>query len=110
MSACFTPDPPAGSATARVLPFVPRLSSGKRAAVQSGESFDLFRFSADFPDRWSGFLRAHFAGPISVAAHFGVTERAAEKWWHGVGGPRGDKVAVALLTVPDAADHLLVAA
>jgi hypothetical protein len=96
--------------SAQVLPFVPRQSFGKRVAVQSGQSFDLVRFYADFPDRWMAFLRAHFPSPVAVAHHFGVTERAAEKWWNGVGGPRGDKLAVALVTVPGAFADLLVAA
>lgn len=93
-----------------VVPFPARLSSGKRADIRSGSDFDLVRFYADFPDRWMAFLRGHFASPIAVAFHFGVSERAAEKWWHGVGGPRGDKLAVALVTVPGAVDELVRAA
>jgi hypothetical protein len=100
-----------GLATAsNVVPFPCRLSQGKRADLCSGQSFDLLRFYADFPDRWMAFLRAQFPHPVAVAFHFGVSERAAEKWWQGVGGPRGDKLAVALVTVPGAADVLLRAA
>ncbi|MFN7224453.1 MAG: hypothetical protein ACK4MS_10580 [Paracoccaceae bacterium] len=99
------PEPPAN-----VVPFPGKLSSGKRVDLRSGQAFDLYRAGVEFPDLWMAFLRGHFANPVSVAFHFGVTERAAEKWWNGVGGPRGDKVAVALRTVPGAADALLRAA
>lgn len=93
-----TPEQP----TATVIPFPGKLSSGKRADLSSGQAFDLLRFQADFADAWMRFLRAEFSGPIAVAFHFGVTERAASKWWDGIGGPRGDKVALALMTVPGA--------
>jgi hypothetical protein len=93
-----------------VVPFPGGQSSRKRTDLCSGGSFDLLRFYADFPDRWMAFLRAHFDSPMSVAFHFGVTERAADKWWNGVGGPRGDKLAMALVTVRGAADQLLRAA
>lgn len=102
--------PPKPMLPANVVAFPGRLSSGKRADLLSGQAFDLVRFYADFPDRWMMFLRAQFPNPVAVAFHFGVSERAAEKWWHGVGGPRGDKLAVALVTVPGAADALLRAA
>jgi hypothetical protein len=97
-------------ALSNVVPFPGKLSSGKRVDLSSGQSFDLHRAGAEFPDLWMAFLRGHFPNPVAVAYHFGVTERAAEKWWNGVGGPRGDKVAVALRTVPGAADALLRAA
>ena len=90
-----------------VVPFPTRQSWGKVTDLGSGASFDRLRFYTDFPDRWMAFLRASFQGPVAVAAHFGVSERAAEKWWQGVGGPRGDKLALALITVPGAASVLL---
>lgn len=96
--------------SATVIPFPGKLSSGKRLDVRSGQEFDLHRAAAEFPDLWMAFLRAHFHNPVAVAYHFNVTERAAAKWWDGIGGPRGDKVAVALRTVPGAADALLRAA
>lgn len=96
--------------SAKVIAFPGKLSSGKRVDLQSGQVFDLHRAAAAFPDQWMAFLHAHFQNPVAVAYHFGVTERAAAKWWEGVGGPRGDKVAVALRTVPGAADLLLRAA
>lgn len=95
--------------SANVIPFPGRLSSGKRADLGSGQGFDLLRYYADFPDRWMAFLRANFPGPVAVAYHFGVTERAAAKWWDGIGGPRGDKLAVALMTIPGAGEALLCA-
>lgn len=97
-------------ASATVIPFPGKLSSGKRMDLVSGQVFDLHRAGAAFPDQWMAFLHAHFASPVAVAFHFGVTERAAAKWWEGVGGPRGDKVVVALRTVPGAVDDLLRAA
>ncbi|XAI95590.1 hypothetical protein [Nostoc phage Nsp-JY21] len=92
--------------SATVIPFPGKLSSGKRADLSSGQGFDLLKFQTDFAERWMQFLRAQFSGPVAVAYHFGVTERAAAKWWDGIGGPRGDKVALALITVPGA-DALL---
>ena len=93
---------------AEVIPFPGKQSFGKRRDVRSGQEFDLHRAAAEFPDLWMAFLRAHFHNPVAVAFHFGVTERAAAKWWEGIGGPRGDKVVVALMTVPGAEDALLV--
>lgn len=101
--------PPVQS-SATVIPFPGKQSSGKRIDVRSGQVFDLHGAAVEFPDLWMEFLHAHFHNPVAVAYHFGVTERAAAKWWEGIGGPRGDKVAVALRTVPGAADALLRAA
>ena len=99
-------EPPVTS-SATVIPFPGKLSSGKRVDVRSGQQFDLHRAAVEFSDLWMTFLRAHFQNPVAVAYHFGVTERAAAKWWDGIGGPRGDKVAVALMTVPGACEALL---
>lgn len=64
-------------------------------------------FYAAFPDRWRAFLHAQFRSPFEVAAFFSVTEKAAEKWWHGIGGPQGAKVTYALEEIEGAADWLV---
>jgi len=67
----------------------------------------LLRSYAGFPDLWSAFLRAHFRSPVDAASFFGVTERAARKWWEGVGGVTGARVVVALATIPTAQGWLV---
>jgi hypothetical protein len=62
---------------------------------------------AAFPDRWQAFLRAHFRNAFEVAVFFSVTPKAAEKWWEGIGGPQGSKLAYALEEIEGAAAHLL---
>lgn len=89
-----------------VVPFPGRLSSGKRLDVCSGAAFDAHAFYADFPDYWAALLGQHFGSAVDVAGHFRVTERAAAKWLDGIGGPRGDKLAMALLTLPGAMEGL----
>jgi hypothetical protein len=73
---------------------VERLNTGRRV--------DPLAVAAAFPDRWMGFLRANFTGPVHVAHTFGVTEKAAQKWWTGIGAPHGSKVAVAAQLLPEA--------
>lgn len=90
-----------------VVPFVGKQSFGKLSDQRSGEVVDLHRFRVAFNDRWMALLRARFDSPVQVACYFGVTERAAQKWWDGIGGPRGAQVALALMTLDGAADHLL---
>lgn len=65
-----------------------------------GRRCDPFEVQRKFPDRWMAFLHAHFSGPAQVGFTFGVTEKAAEKWWHGMGGPQGAKVALAYSSYP----------
>ena len=55
---------------------------------------DPYAFARQFPDRWMAFLHAHYRDPVHVAYELGVTEKGAQKWWHGVGGPKGDLVAL----------------
>ncbi len=62
-----------------------------------------------FPELWRAFLHAHFRTPGEVARAFAVSEKAAAKWWAGIGGPSGDKVAYACRTIEGAAQFLLVA-
>jgi len=101
----MTQSPPALPSNVVVLR--PRLSSGKLRDFSSGAVFDRHRFCADFQDRWTALVRAEFNGnPVDCAAWFGVTERGAGKWMDGLGGPRGDKVALAVRTIPGAAEYL----
>lgn len=76
----------------------------------SGRPFDLHHYRTIFPDRWSAFLRAHFRDHIHVAFMFGVSERAARKWWEGIGAPRAEFALAACKHIPGAAEYLMEAA
>jgi hypothetical protein len=78
-------------------------------AVQPGNARDLMAFYGAFPIRWQEFLHAHFGSEVQVAIFFGVSERAAAKWWNGEGGVNGGKVALACSTIPTAATMLFAA-
>lgn len=68
-----------------------------------------YRILRDFPDQWQAYLRAHFASIADAALAFGVSERAARRWWDGA-GPRGAFVAIALQLHPESAPAYLLAA
>lgn len=95
---------------AKVIPFRRKQSSGtgfgqmSRAAHRRGDPLACY---AGFADRWQAFLRAHFRSAFDVAVFFAVTPKAAEKWWDGIGGPQGSKLAYALEEIEGAAAHLL---
>jgi hypothetical protein len=72
--------------------------------------FDVLAFARAFPARWQGFLRLHYRDHVHVAFVYRVSERAARKWWDGDGGPRGDKVAQAMIMHGEAARVALLAA
>jgi hypothetical protein len=76
---------------------------------QSSARFDPDGFARAFPAKWQAFLHAHFRNSIHVADTFGVTDRAARKWWDGIGGPNGAKVAQAHLMYPAEAQMLFAA-
>ena len=59
-------------------------------------------FYCQFPDRWRDLMRAEFLDAGEVAGFFRVSQKAAEKWWHGLGGPNGDKLDYALRELPRA--------
>lgn len=100
---------PAPVVGAKVIPFVRRQSSGNgfgQKSLAGQRQCDPLAFYAEFPDRWQAFLRAHFRNAFEVAAFFSVTEKAAEKWWEGIGGPQGAKLGYALAEIPGAIAQL----
>ncbi len=63
----------------------------------------------DFPDRWMAWLRREYRSYREVARVFAVSEKAAQKWWDGIGGPGGDKVYFACREIEGARDFLFAA-
>lgn len=57
---------------------------------------DPLRFAAVNPDLWMQFLHATCRNIGEAAVKYGVTERAARKWWEGDGACRLDKVQIAM--------------
>lgn len=55
------------------------------------------------PELWRDFIRANFADLRAVMLAFGVSERAARKWWNAEGGVNGAYVVHALRHWPEAA-------
>ena len=78
-------------------------------ALAPGRVDDVIAFYAEFPDRWRAFLHAHFRDYRHVSAFFGVTEKAAQKWWDGIGGVNAGKMAYACATIPTAPQWLYAA-
>lgn len=60
-----------------------------------------------FPEKWRRFLRATCRNILEVQLVFGVSEKAARKWWEGVGGCNADKVAIAVKRNPVEANVIL---
>lgn len=76
----------------------------------SGQVVQLepYRVLRDFAGQWKAYLHHHFVCISDAALAFGVTERAARRWWDGA-APRGAFVAMALRLHPEtAAAYLLV--
>lgn len=109
---------------APALPFLPGCSEVSREVSSPGEAeqsppnssgqmsgqgmaCDPLRLRAVMPERWQAFLHAHFQSVQHVAFTFGVTEKAAAKWWEGIGGPQGDKVVLAAIICPAGFDQLV---
>jgi hypothetical protein len=91
------------------LSFVPEARRSVVGREPAQPVFDVLGFSAAFPDKWMGYLRANFDDAVHVARTFRVSERAARKWWDGVGAARGDKVLIAMRIHPEASQMLLAA-
>jgi len=64
--------------------------------------FDMHGYRRKFPDLWAAFLTAHFRDAQHVAFMFGVTERTAQNWLHGIGSPRPEFVMQAVKHIPSA--------
>jgi hypothetical protein len=90
-------------AVAKVVPLRPA------PVLAPGRADDVIAFYAEFPDRWRAFLHAHFRDYRHVSFFFGVTEKAAQKWWDGIGGVNAGKMAYACATIPTAPQWLYAA-
>ena len=82
------------------------LSLGKKFPAPNLDPKD---FCERFPSQWQAFLHAYYRNQIEVALVYGVTEKAAEKWWNGVGGPRGAVIALAATINPAGFQDFLAA-
>lgn len=80
------------------------------ARWRAGRRVDPKAFYDQFTGDWSAFLHRSFHSVEHAAAFFSVTEKCAEKWWNGVGGPNAGKLAYALVYIEGAAAQLLFAA
>lgn len=84
--------------------------SGKRGTTEavtssgifSGHRCDPRAFQRIYPDRWHGFLKAHFRNSVEVAAFFDVNAKTARLWWEGSTGPQGWTVDFAHRVFPEA--------
>jgi len=85
----------------RMAPLSPEQLSGQVVKLEP------YRVLRDFGVQWQAYLRAHFASITDAALAFGVTERAARRWWDG-SGPRGAFVAIALRMHPETAPGYLL--
>lgn len=95
---------------ATVTPIRRELSSGNgfgQRSLAARRMRDPLACYAEFPERWRDFLRATFVDAAEVAGFFRVSVKAAEKWWAGIGGAQGARVAYALEEIDGAADWLL---
>lgn len=90
----------------------PTLISGNVSAQKSGPLgvHDPDRVHREFPARWSSYIRTNFRDLRHIQQVFGVSERAARKWWNGDGGANGAYVAIAVEAHPIAAPRMLFAA
>ena len=87
----------------------PAMSSGFSSGTFS-RPFDLWRFRAVFPDRWSSLLQRHHRDSEEIAFFYGVDEKTARNWLEGATGPRGAHVAMAFEAYPVAAMTILLGA
>ncbi len=86
------------------------------AALSRGVAFggrgvdDPHNVQKGMPELWQAFIRANFRDLRDVMMAFGVSERAARKWWNAEGGVNGAFVVHAFRRWPDAARAWLEAA
>lgn len=88
---------------------------GKTTAPATGQSSgkfpaDPWAFYRCFRDRWPEFVRRNFRNSTDAAAFFGVDERTVRGWLEGSTAPRGQVVAYAVATMPERAQHIVMAA
>lgn len=72
----------------------------------NGRPCDPRRLREQFPELWSGFLRANYRDSEEVAFTYGVSEKAARNWIEGRTGPQGWAVDFAILTKRTAVSYL----
>jgi hypothetical protein len=86
--------------------------SGGKTLQQKSSNVGAGKKGADihrdeFPARWKAYIRANYRDLKHVQKVFGITERAAGKWWAGKTGCGGGQVAVAMNQHPDEALRML---
>jgi hypothetical protein len=88
-------------------------SGGKSCEKFDGKfarPFDMHGCRRSFPDRWSAFLRAHFASPVQVALFFDMQDTTtARHWWNGSNAPMAHFVMHAIDKIPEAINFLRAA-
>lgn len=83
---------------------------GGLAGLLSGRPCDPRAFRRLYPERWAGFLSAHFRNSIEIAAFFDVDEKTARQWLNGVNAPQAWAASFAVVSIPGAAQYLMEAA
>lgn len=88
-------------------------SAAHAALIASGDPvrrYNPHQVHTEFPDRWQAYIRANYRNLNHVCQVFGVSERAARKWWNGESGANGGYVGIAMQEHPVAAHRMLFAA
>lgn len=68
-----------------------------------GRPFDMRGYRTHLPEKWAAFLKEHFNGDVRLISFmFGVTEKCAQNWLHGIGSPRPEFVLIAICKIPEA--------
>ena len=68
--------------------------------VWQGHSVPPSTYRAEFPRRWSRFLRAVFPDAEAVAVALEIDARTARNHWEGLHRPTGDRVALLAVCFP----------
>lgn len=104
-----------------------KFDSGNKSAQKSGDfphdahaqllnrgsgagQYNPHHVHQEFPDKWRAYIRANYRNLSHVQQVFGVSERAARKWWNGEGGVNAGYVAIAKAEHPVQAERMLFAA
>ena len=99
---------------ASVHPLAGRVPSFVNAA-EGGHSAGKFpvnprQFYSVFRDRWPEFVKANFRNSTEAASFFGVDEKTARGWIEGHTAPRGQVVALTIVTMPEQSKQFLTGA